>query len=79
LNRDSFLENTFSSRPFRAIYSEAEMKQWKERNQTPENEKLCEEAVWIGQNRLLGSKRDMEQVAEAVRKIQKHAAALREA
>jgi dTDP-4-amino-4,6-dideoxygalactose transaminase len=55
LNRDSFLENTFSSRPFRAIYSEAEMKQWKERNQTPENEKLCEEAVWIGQNRLLDS------------------------
>lgn len=79
LNRDPFLENTFSSRPFRAIYSESEMQNWRERNHTPENEKLCQEAVWLSQNRLLGSKRDMEQVAEAVRKIQKHARALKEA
>lgn len=78
LNRDPFLENTFSSRPFRAIYSEREIQDWKERNHTPENEKLCQEAVWMSQSRLLGTKLDMEQVVEAVRKIQKHAGALRE-
>jgi dTDP-4-amino-4,6-dideoxygalactose transaminase len=78
LNRDPFLKNTFSSRAFQAIYSEREIREWDQRNHTPENEKLCQEAVWIGQSRLLGSKRDMEQVAEAVRKIRKHAAALRD-
>jgi dTDP-4-amino-4,6-dideoxygalactose transaminase len=78
LNRDPFLKNTFSSRPFQAIYSERDLREWEERNHTPENEKLCQEAIWMGQSRLLGSKRDMEQVAEAVRKIQKHAGALRE-
>lgn len=78
LNRDPFLKNTFSSRPFQAIYSERDLREWEDRNHTPENEKLCQEAIWLGQSRLLGSKRDMEQVAEAVRKVQKHAGALRE-
>jgi dTDP-4-amino-4,6-dideoxygalactose transaminase len=78
LNRDPFLENTFSTRPFRAIYSGREIEEWRARNHTPENDKLCQEAVWLGQSRLLGTERDMEQVAEAVRKIHKHAAALAE-
>ena len=78
LNKDPFLKNTFATRAFRAIYSDREIGDWEERNQTPENDKLCEEAVWMGQSRLLGSRSDMEQVAEAVRKIQRHAGALRE-
>jgi uncharacterized protein Yka (UPF0111/DUF47 family) len=32
-----------------------------------------EESVWFFQTMLLGTTRDMEQIAEAVRKIQKHA------
>jgi dTDP-4-amino-4,6-dideoxygalactose transaminase len=77
LNKDPFLKNTFATRAFRAIYSEREIGEWEERNKTPENDKLCEEAVWIGQSRLLGSRGDMEQVAEGVRKIQRHARELR--
>jgi len=39
----------------------------------PETEKACsEEAVWFKQNMLLGSKEDMEQIAEAVEKVQKY-------
>jgi dTDP-4-amino-4,6-dideoxygalactose transaminase len=79
LNKDPFLKNTFATRAFRAIYSEREIADWEERNHTPENDKLCEEAVWMGQSRLLASRSDMEQVAEAVRKIQRHAAALKAA
>jgi dTDP-4-amino-4,6-dideoxygalactose transaminase len=77
LNQDPFLKNTFATRAFQAIYSPQELAAWHERNHLPENDKLCEEALWLGQNRLLGPKQDMEQVAEAIRKIQKHAAALR--
>jgi hypothetical protein len=73
LNKDPFLENTFQSRGFKAIYSAKELDEWRERNSCPENDKLCDEAVWITQSRFLAGKRDMEQIAEAVRKIQKHA------
>lgn len=79
LNKDPFLKNTFATRAFRAIYSEREIHEWEERNQAPENEKLCEEAVWMGQSRLLGPRSDMGQVAEAVRKIHRHAGALKAA
>jgi perosamine synthetase len=52
------------------------LRQWEERNQCPENDRLCEEAVWFTQNMLLGTRRDMEQIAEAIRKIQAHASEL---
>lgn len=73
LNKDPFLENTVQSRGFKAIYSAKELDDWRARNSCPENDKLCGEAVWITQSRFLAGKRDMEQIAEAVRKIQKHA------
>ena len=45
----------------------------------PEHDKLCREAVWFTQNMLLGPRSDMDQIAEAVRKIHAHAAALAKA
>src|SRR5262245_11279229 len=71
LNKEPFLQQTLNSRGFRYIYSEKEIKALEERNRCPENDKLCQEAVWLTQNMLLGNKQDMEQIAEAVRKIQK--------
>ena len=47
--------------------------------QCPANDKLCEEAVWFTQNMLLGPRSDMDQIAEAIRKIQDHAAELAKA
>jgi hypothetical protein len=45
-----------------------------EQNQCPENDRLCnEEAVWISQNMLLGSKSDMNDIAMAIEKIQQNA------
>jgi perosamine synthetase len=76
LNKEPFLEQTLNSRGFRHIYSEKEIKALEERNVCPENDKLCQEAVWLTQNMLLGSKGDMEQIAEAVRKVQKQSALL---
>jgi perosamine synthetase len=76
LNREPFLQRTFETRGWKRIFSEAEMKRWHERNQTPNNDRLTTEAVWLTQTMLLGGKSDMDQIAEAVRKIQKHGSAL---
>jgi len=44
------------------------------RGACPENDRLCEEAVWLTQNMLLADRASMEQIAEAVRKTQAWAA-----
>ncbi|MCS7315295.1 MAG: hypothetical protein NZ554_07475 [Bryobacteraceae bacterium] len=61
---------------FGAVCPPERLRQWEERNQCPENDRLCEEAVWFTQNMLLGTRRDMEQIAEAIRKIRAYAAEL---
>lgn len=73
LNKEPFLKNTLQSRAFRAIYSAREIAEYEERNNCPANDRLCQEAVWFGQTMLLGSRQDMEQIVEAVRKIQRQA------
>jgi hypothetical protein len=71
------MKNTLNSRAFKRIYSEKELAELTERNQCPENDKLCnEEAVWLEQTELLATRGDMEQIVEAVRKIQSQAAEL---
>lgn len=73
LNKEPFIKDALHSRGYSAIYSNERIARWEERNECPLNEKLCEEAVWFTQTMLLGTRRDMEQIAEAVRKIQAHA------
>ena len=56
------------------LATEKTMKEWLERNQCPQNDKLTgEQALWFFQTMLLGTKNDMEQIADAIRKIQKYA------
>ena len=76
LNRQAFLKNTLESRAFRKVYSAKELSEYHERNQCPVNDRLCDEAVWLTQNMLLGPKGDMDQIAEAVRKIREQAGTL---
>jgi perosamine synthetase len=77
LNKDAYVSGLARNKHFLKLYGEQRMKQWLEQNRDcPQNEKLCAEAVWLGQNLLLGSREDMEQIAAAVRKIQKHAGEL---
>jgi dTDP-4-amino-4,6-dideoxygalactose transaminase len=76
LNREPFLEHTFAARGWKRIYPGPEMKQWRERNSCPANDRLCTEAVWFTQTMLLGTKADMDQIVEAIRKIRQHATSL---
>jgi perosamine synthetase len=73
------MKTTLHSRAFRRIYTEQEISDYEERNHCPENDRLCEEGVWFFQTMLLGSRTDMEQIAEAIRKIQKNATELKQA
>ena len=77
LNKEAFLENTLQSRAYQKIYSPAELNAYRERNHCPVNDQLCEQAVWFGQTMLLGPASDMDDIARAVGKVQKHAATLR--
>jgi dTDP-4-amino-4,6-dideoxygalactose transaminase len=73
LNKEAFLANTFATPGYQRIYGAAALDRWRERNLTPQNDRLCEEAVWFTQTMLLGPREDMDHIVEAVRKIQKHA------
>jgi dTDP-4-amino-4,6-dideoxygalactose transaminase len=76
LNHEPFVRDMVKSRAYRALYPANVVESWVERNECPQNDRLCTEAVWLTQNMLLGTKSDMEQIAEAVRKIRAHASAL---
>jgi dTDP-4-amino-4,6-dideoxygalactose transaminase len=76
LNKEPFIEATLQSRHYRNIYPEKELSAYKDRNHCPENDKLCDEAVWFTQTMLLGPRSDMDQIAEAIGKIQRSAAQL---
>jgi perosamine synthetase len=76
LNKEPFLSKTLDSRAYQKIYTAAEIADYKARNHCPENDRLCEQAVWFFQTMLLGTRQDMEQIAEAVVKIQKSASLL---
>ncbi len=77
LNREPFIRQTLESRAFRRIYGEGAAAEWEARNLCPENDRLCREAVWFFQTMLLGPRSDMDYIAEAIRKIQRHAGELK--
>jgi dTDP-4-amino-4,6-dideoxygalactose transaminase len=76
LNREEILQTALNSRGYRRIYPPELLKQWEERNQCPANDQLCREAVWFTQTMFLGTRSDMDQIAEAITRIRTHAARL---
>ncbi|WP_396625113.1 DegT/DnrJ/EryC1/StrS family aminotransferase [Luteitalea sp.] len=73
LNKEPFLAATFAGTAYQRIYGAPAMKAWEERTRTPQNDRLCEQAVWLTQTMLLGPREDMDHVIEAVARIQRHA------
>jgi len=76
LNSMPYLNDAFKSKNYKKMYSGEmlDFGKFVERNQCPENNRVCnEEAVWIFQSLLLGSKSDMNDIAMAIAKIQKSA------
>lgn len=75
LSKDAYVTNLAKNKHYLNIYGEKTMKEWLERISCPQNDRLSEqEAVWFSQTMLLGTKTDMEQIAQAIHKISKNSA-----
>jgi hypothetical protein len=75
LNKMPYLANAFKTKNFKLMFP-ADMLDYDKymiRNQCPVNDKVCEEAVWFGQNMLLAEKSDMDDIATAIERIYKNA------
>lgn len=73
MNKSEYVMNLANNKHYLNLYGEKRMKEWLEQSECPQNDKLVDEqAVWFTQPMLLGSKNDMEQIATAIRKIQKY-------
>ena len=80
LNKMPFLENTFASKNFKKFYSKKQLNysKYSEQNACPFSDVLCyEEAIWLPQYVLLGSKRDMNSIFSAIQKIYDNAEKLK--
>jgi dTDP-4-amino-4,6-dideoxygalactose transaminase len=71
LHEMDYLEDAFSSKAFQKIYSKEKLDidRYREENNCPDNSRLCEEAVWLSQRLLLGARKDMDDIADAILKI----------
>ncbi len=71
LNNMPYLKDAFQSKLFQKVYPKKmlDFDGYVERNECPQNDQLCKEAVWFGQNMLLGSKSDMNDIAMAIEKV----------
>jgi len=68
-NKDGLIEDMLGSKGFKRLFSEARLKEWREKNVLPGNDKLCSEAVIFSQNVLLGSRSDMDDIVKAITRI----------
>ncbi len=68
-NKDGLIEDQLTSKGFKRLFSESRLKQWREQNVLPGNDKLCNEAVIFYQSMLLGSRSDMDDIVNAITKI----------
>ena len=76
LNTQPFLKNALAARGFQRLFPAKVLAEWQERTRCPVNDRLCEEAVWFSQTMLLAPRGAMDQIADAVRKVQAHAGEL---
>jgi perosamine synthetase len=76
LNKEPFLERSLNSRNFRTVFSSERLDKYLRENHLPNNDLLCETAFFLEQNILLGEKSDVDDVLEALDKVQKNASVM---
>ncbi len=79
LNKDRFLVDALNSRGYLRVYGKERIAAWPEQNQCPQNDKLCEQGCWFLHTVLLGTREDMDQIAEAFRKVHQYASEIAKA
>ncbi|MFV0606777.1 MAG: DegT/DnrJ/EryC1/StrS family aminotransferase [Niabella sp.] len=71
LNTQEFIKQTFGTKNYKKAYSKKQLNydNWMAKNQCPQNDQLCNEAIWLTQHLLLGSKDDMDLIAGAIKRV----------
>jgi dTDP-4-amino-4,6-dideoxygalactose transaminase len=72
-NKEGHVSALSKNRHYQKLYSKETLDRWQQHRACPQNDILCAENVRFTQTMLLGEKSDMEQIAAAIRKIQKYA------
>jgi perosamine synthetase len=67
--KDGLIEEALNSNGYKRLFSQERLNRYRQELHYPDNDQLCEEAVWFGQNLLLGTKNDMDDIANAILKI----------
>ena len=67
--RDGLMEDFLNSKNFTRGFPKERLDKYRRELDYPDNDRLCEEAVWLTQNMLLGSKSDTGDIADAIQKI----------
>jgi perosamine synthetase len=68
-NKDDLIEEALSSRGYLRLYGKKRLDQWREENVLPGNDQLSDEAVVFYQSMLLGARKDMDDIVNAITKI----------
>jgi len=68
-NKDGLVDEALNSKGYKRLFSEQRLSQWREENNLPGNDQLAREAVTFYQSILLGTKKDMDDIVNAVTKI----------
>lgn len=68
-----YIRTIYSTPAARRIYSEQDLNDWEAKINLPNHNKLCREAIWLQQYQLLAPRENMEIIADAIRRIQRHA------
>lgn len=69
LNRQPFFENILNSRNFQRMYGKQRLDRCRELNHCPANDALCTQVVRLSQTLLLGTRQDMDEIADAIIKV----------
>jgi len=77
LNKQGLIEYRLNSRAFSSVFPRERLDKYRKENHCPENDRLCAETgLWLGQYVLLGTKKDIEDIAAAILKVRKNSAKL---
>ena len=79
LNLSNHVKALAANPHYQRIYGVDTMARWVARNHCPVNDRVIEEAVWLGQTTLLESRHEMERIAEVIVGVKKRAGDLAKA
>lgn len=72
INKEGCIKDAFRSKAYQRIYPKETFSNYEADNECPLCDQLVEETVGVHQNVLLGSRQDMDDIADAITKIHEH-------